>query len=212
MRTLFVLGTGGQARDVGELAAALGYRPVFAARDEIELEGWSGSDEALLEREAVKRTGEAFALGVGDNRLRAKLAAKRRAELSFPSLIHPDTTLARGIADKLASTPGALVFPGVRIMGGCTIGAFTTINLNATVSHDCVVGDFANLSPGSHLAGNVHLGEGAWIGMGAVVNQGRDDNPRRIGAWATIGSGAVVLRDVPDGSVQAGVPAKDLRP
>jgi sugar O-acyltransferase (sialic acid O-acetyltransferase NeuD family) len=209
VKTLFIFGTGGQARDIAELAAALGFRPAFVARDAAERDCWTGSDEVLLESEAVERTGH-FAIGVGDNRKRAGLAAHWRHKLAFPSMVHPDTTLARGVAERLAVTPGAMIFPGVRIMGGCNIGAFTTLNLNVTVSHDCVIGDYANLSPGSHLAGNVHLGEGAWIGMGAVVNQGSDGRPRRVGAWSTIGSGAVVVRDVPEGALQVGVPAKDL--
>jgi acetyltransferase-like isoleucine patch superfamily enzyme len=46
--------------------------------------------------------------------------------------------------------------------------------------------------------------------MGVTVNQGRDDTPRKIGAWATIGSGAVVLRDVPPGTIQVGIPAQEI--
>jgi sugar O-acyltransferase (sialic acid O-acetyltransferase NeuD family) len=212
VKPLFIFGTGGHARDVAELAAAVGYRPVFVTRDADELAGWQKSDELAVEGEVADRATEAFAIGIGDNRRRAAVAARYRDKLSFPTLIHPDTSLARDASAMLAKARGTALFPGVRIMDGCCIGDFCTLNLNVTMSHDCRLDDFANLSPGAHLAGHVHIGEGAWIGMGTVVNQGAAEAPRIIGAWATVGSGAAVIRDVPPRATQAGVPARDLRP
>jgi sugar O-acyltransferase (sialic acid O-acetyltransferase NeuD family) len=211
VKPIFIFGCAGHSRDVAEVAAALGFRPVFVAHGPAERDAWQGLEEIALERDVIGRTDEYFAIGVGDNRRRATIAARYRRVLTFPSLAHPDTTLGRGIAEMLAGTSGTVIFPGVRIMGRCQIGNFCTLNLNATVSHDCRIGDFANLSPGAHVAGNVHVGEGAWLGMGVVVNQGGEADPRRIGAWATVGSGAAVVRDVPEGARQIGVPAKDFQ-
>lgn len=212
MQDLFIIGTGGQARDLAEIALALSYRPILVARTASERDAAAATFDVALEDEVLDREGVHFALGIGDNRARANLARKLGEGRSFPPLIHPDTTIGQSSAEALRASRGTVVFPGARIMGHCTIGDFCTLNLNATVSHDCAIGDFANLSPGAHLAGNVDLGEGAWIGMGVVVNQGSDAAPRRIGAWATVGSGAVVLRDVPDGTTQVGVPAREIAP
>ena len=209
MRPLFIFGIAGHACDIAEIATALGYRPVFITHDPGARDTWRGEDEIALESEVTGKKDGHFAVGIGDNRRRAAIASSYRDVLAFPSLVHPDTTLGRGMAEMLAATCGTVLFPGVRVMGRCRIGDFCTLNLNVTVSHDCLIGDFATLAPGSHIAGSVHVGEGAWLGMGAVVNQGNEASPRRIGAWATVGSGAAVVRDVPEGATHIGVPARE---
>jgi acetyltransferase-like isoleucine patch superfamily enzyme len=50
-----------------------------------------------------------------------------------------------------------------------------------------------------HLGGDVWVGEGALVGIGAIVLP-----QRRIGAWATIGGGGVILRDVGAGETAVG--------
>ncbi len=210
MNDLFILGTGGHACDVADIALVLDYRPVFVARDEDERSTCRKTYDVVLEAEALLWKGAQFAIGIGDNRTRAAVAKRMADQHSFPALIHPDTSIGLSSREAVLSSSGTVLFPGVRVMGHCTFGAFCTLNLNATVSHDCHIGDFANLSPGANLAGNVHIGEGVWIGMGVTVNQGAATEPRRIGAWSTIGSGAVVIRDVPPGVTQVGVPAQEI--
>jgi len=56
------------------------------------------------------------------------------------------------------------------------------------------------------LAGNVEVGEGTHVGIGASVIQGV-----KIGKWATIGAGAVVIKDVPDFAVVVGSPARIIK-
>jgi UDP-2-acetamido-3-amino-2,3-dideoxy-glucuronate N-acetyltransferase len=46
----------------------------------------------------------------------------------------------------------------------------------------------------------------AHVGMGAVVLEGR-----KVGRRAVVGAGAVVTRDVPDGCVVVGVPARIIK-
>lgn len=52
----------------------------------------------------------------------------------------------------------------------------------------------------------VHIKQGAWIGMGATILPGVS-----IGRNSIVAAGAVVVRDVPDDVIVAGVPAKVIK-
>jgi serine O-acetyltransferase len=83
---------------------------------------------------------------------------------------------------------GQVVLDGItEIAEGCVIAPFVTIGLTA-----------GNLK-GPTIERDVMVGAGASI-LGPV----------RIGAGATIGTGAVVLKDVPAGATVGGVPARSL--
>ncbi len=54
--------------------------------------------------------------------------------------------------------------------------------------------------------GPIVIEDEAWLGYGVIVLSGV-----RIGKGAVVGAGSVVTRDVPDGAVAAGVPAKVIK-
>ena len=56
------------------------------------------------------------------------------------------------------------------------------------------------------IRGRIVIGDDAWIGTGVIILPNVS-----IGRAAIVGAGAVVTRDVPDGAVMAGVPARRLR-
>ena len=54
--------------------------------------------------------------------------------------------------------------------------------------------------------GGITIDDDAWLGVGVIVLDGV-----RIGKGAVIGAGSVVTRDIPDGAIAVGVPAKVLK-
>ena len=73
---------------------------------------------------------------------------------------------------------------------GVNIGAGTiTANYDGTTKHGTTIGD------------------GAFIGVDTMIVA-----PRVIGAGARTGAGAVVTRDVPDGKLAVGIPARIREP
>lgn len=86
------------------------------------------------------------------------------------------------------------------VTGPLTIGENTLISEDAVIyTHD------HGLDPKSkpEVYGK-EIGSNAWVGMRAIILP----KCTRVGDWAVIGAGAVVSRNVPNGAVVAGSPAK----
>jgi len=139
----------------------------------------------------------------GDNVRRlavGELLEERGFELI--TAIHPSAVIAR---DALVGS-GSMVAAGAVVGPGAVIGRCAILNTAATVNHDCTIADGAHIGPGAHIAGHVQVGRCAWIGIGVTII-----DRKRIGAWSIVGAGAVVIEDVPDRVLVAGVPARVVK-
>jgi len=100
---------------------------------------------------------------------------------------------------------GSILLDGVVVTADARIGRHVVVMPNCTITHDDKLDDFVTLAAGVALGGGVRIGERAYLGMNASVRPGVT-----IARDSTIGMGAVVLRDVPEGETWAGVPARRL--
>lgn len=139
-------------------------------------------------------------IAIGDNSTRKKIA--NRLQVKFESKTHSRSIISR--YSKIGS--GTVVFAGAILNSNSIIGKHCIINTAAVVEHDCVLDDFVHISPNASLAGNVTVGEGSHIGIGATIIQGI-----KIGKWVTVGAGAVVINDIADYAVVAGIPARVIK-
>lgn len=211
MKDVGVFGTGGHARELGDIACGLGYRVIYVARDQSELDAWSFPGEAMLESDVEKYRDMGFVIGIGENAARQKVARRFAGTLNFVNLIHPNATFGRRQRDAIETRQGTVVCAGVSFTNNIQVGDFAVFNRNATIGHDVIVDDFVSVAPGACISGNVHLGLRCWIGAGAVVNQGTADAKLLIGADTIIGSGSVVIKACEPNAVYVGIPAKRIK-
>lgn len=105
---------------------------------------------------------------------------------------------------------GSICCPNSMVTSNVTIGRFFQANIYSYVAHDCCIGDFVTFAPGVRCNGHVHIGDYAYIGTNAILRHGTQERPLRIGARAVVGMGAVVTKDVPEGTTVVGNPAKQM--
>lgn len=142
------------------------------------------------------------------------------------------------IDDNCRIGEGTKIWHFSHVMGGCTLGKHCNIGQNVVISPEVVLGDnvkvqnnvsiytgvtcgddvflgpscvFTNVTnPRSAVNrkaqyAKTHVGKGATIGANSTIVCGHD-----IGAYAFIGAGAVVTKNVPDYALLVGNPARQM--
>jgi serine acetyltransferase len=82
------------------------------------------------------------------------------------------------------------------------VGDHVSIGAFSNVAHDTVIGDWCQICSHCGVNGRAELAEGVFLGSHACVI------PRvQVGAWAYIGAGSIVVRNVPAEAKMFGNPA-----
>ena len=122
---------------------------------------------------------------------------RSRFGITCCTLVHPTAYISPW--SSLAN--GVFIGAGTIIGAGTELGEHVYVGQQVSVGHDTMVEPYARLQPGCNLGGHVHVGYGATVGMGASVIQELE-----IGPGAFIAAGAVIIQDVPERALVAGVP------
>jgi UDP-perosamine 4-acetyltransferase len=205
---IVIIGAGDHGRVILEALRASGESPlgfVEPQRGDLEVERVVDGARVVGDLEAdldwlVDRP--RFVVAVGDNRARKDAFDRcRRLGLEPVSVVHPTATVLAGAEIR----PGAAVCAAAVIGVAAWIGPNAIVNTSASVDHDNRIEAHSFVAPGAHLAGRVVVGEGAFVGIGASVREGC-----RIGDWALVAGGSMVIADVAGGARVGGVPARPL--
>ena len=90
-------------------------------------------------------------------------------------------------------------------IGDTIIGSYVKIDNGVHIGHNANIGDRSILTAHCVIGGSAVIGEDCWIGLGAQIK-----NQIKIGDGVTVGMGAIVVKDVPDGVTVVGNPARTL--
>ena len=142
-----------------------------------------------------------------------------------PATIDPEVTFGKNCTVwQYSSILAGTVFGDDCVIGSCCwigrdckIGKGVRLNHGCFIPHGTIIEDFVFLGPHVTLTDDKHpmvgnrkykaeppvIREWASIGAGAVILPGVV-----IGRGAMVAAGAVVTRDVPDGTIAVGIPAR----
>ena len=201
MSDLIVIGGGGHAKSIADLALKSGYNVV----------GFLDDNDTDTEIFGIKRLGKIsdcekfsqgkiFIIGIGNNAVRKKIYETYK--LDYATLVHPSAV----IASEVVIGEGSVVFAGAVINAYTKISKQSIINTGAIVEHDCTVGEFSMVAPRATVCGVSKIGNNCWIGAGSVVNNGISicDN-------TTVGSGGVVIKSIVESGTYVGVPVRRIK-
>ncbi len=144
-----------------------------------------------------------FVIGVGEPVSR-ELVYNKVKELDYTCaiLIHPSAF----VASNAQIEEGTVICYNAYISAEVCLKENTLVQPMAVVGHGCTVGKNSVISALVAMGGNSCVGNNSFIGMGVPVK-----HRTRIGNGTVIGIGSVVVRDIPDGVVALGNPARPMK-
>ncbi|HEY9871634.1 MAG TPA: acetyltransferase [Candidatus Obscuribacterales bacterium] len=210
LKRLVIVGAGAFGRELLGWARAIpaserDWEPAgFLDTNPDALEGFPCDLSVLGDEKTYELKGdELFACGLTQPDIKLKVCRALQARgATFVSVIHPRAI----IGPHCRIGVGCAICPNVVLTNNVLVGNFVTINLSVGVGHDTVIADGCTINPGVQVGGKAILDEGVFVGsMAAVLER------LRVGSYARIGSGSVVISRVPDRWTVMGVPARRLR-
>lgn len=207
---MLIVGAKGFAKEILEICHQKNELQNLVFYDDI-----SGESNILYEKFPILQNIEAaadyfktvdrkFTLGIGNSKLRKKLADKFTnigGELASTISIKADIgSYGITIGD------GANILDGAKISNDVTIGYAPIIYYNSIITHDVKIGDFVEISPDVKILGRATIGNFCQLGAGTIILP-----DIKIGNNVIVGAGTVVTKDLPDNCTAVGVPSKIIK-
>ena len=204
-KPILIIGAGGHAKSVAEIALAMGYEiKAFISPESprCTLLGYRIQAELPQDLDIAE---DSIAIGIGSNWTREKVWLELREAFPltmFPALMHPSASVA--VNTRIGA--GSTIHQHASVGPSTDLGIFCTLNTSASVDHDCLIGDFASVGPGAHTGGNVTVGDRAALAIGSIARHGI-----QIGRDSVLGAASYAHRSTLEYTVNIGSPATVLR-
>lgn len=142
-----------------------------------------------------------LALCIANPKVKTKILSQiTNPKVDYPTLIHPSVMISD---DLVKMGQGNIICGGSILTCNIELKDFIILNLCCTVGHDTVIGNYSSFMPSVNISGEVIIHDGVYVGTGAkIINQ------LEIGAYTTIGAGAVVTKSLPANCTAVGIPAR----
>lgn len=173
----------------------------FLESMEFPIDGHHFTDESEISRYATLCDAFVVAIGGQHGKRRCEIAELLKSDYGLRPLmmLHPKSY----VCDTAKFGEGLMMMPGSVIHSYTSLGSQCIVNTNASIDHECQIGNGVHFMGGSVCTGRVRIGDYATIGSNATILPDLE-----VGEGAFIGAGAVVTKNVPDGAVVVGVPAR----
>src|ERR1700722_11713473 len=206
---VIVWGAGGHGKVIVDALLAAGSCTVLGILDDDQTKAGTKVLGVLVSHspadlEALSKTFDFdhVAIGIGDNYARhKKFQQVKSCGLKAMNVIHPSAHISRFV--ELGA--GVTVLAGAVINPGTVIEDNVCVNTAASIDHDNYLEASCHIFPNATLTGGVRVGQFAYVGSGAVVAPNLF-----VHKYSQVGAGAVVLKDVLEGALVAGVPAAEI--
>lgn len=144
-----------------------------------------------------------FMVGIGEPVIRAKIFDKVKEKgYNFTTLIHPSAF----VAGNARIEEGTVICYNAYVSVDTYLAENSLVQPMSVVGHGCMIGKNSVISAFVSMGGNSRIGDNSFVGMNVPIKQGAV-----IGSGSVVGMGSVVVRDIPDGVVAVGNPARPMK-
>jgi sugar O-acyltransferase (sialic acid O-acetyltransferase NeuD family) len=201
--TLLILGAGGHGRAVADAALASGAwtRVIAAGRNPQPTAAELLPGVEILPWDRALEVADTVHVAIGDAAAREREATALRAGM-LAGVVHPRAS----VSAYAQVSPGCFIAAQSVVAPRASLGVAVIVNHGAVVDHEVEVGDYSHIAPLVALGGAVRIGRRVFMGSGASVLPGR-----RVADGIVVGSGAVVIDNLTEPGVYAGVPARRVK-